>query len=216
MLDDHHLVAERLTTLRDRATGAGAFRRALSDLALFLLYEVLADVAVAPTRVETPLAPADGWQLSEQPVLVPVLRAGLGMLDSATRLLPEAPVAFLGYSRDEETMRPRPYMSALPEQVRGRTAVVLDPMLATGGTAYRACESLLDSGVSRLLVTAVVGAEAGVERLMAASFPGRLVVAAVDPHLDDSAFIVPGLGDAGDRQFGAWQSGHRPGVDGTL
>lgn len=200
---DHPLAAARLTALRDVRTEPPAFRAALSELAVMLVYEATRDLAADTFPVETPLGPATGTRLRVTPLLVPVLRAGLGMAEAAYGLLPEAQMGFLGLARDEETHEPRAYMESLPETLAGRPVLVLDPMLATGGSLEHGCRSLVQRGATDLTVVCVLAAPEGLARLDASGLPVRVVTAAVDERLDDRAYIVPGLGDAGDRQFGA-------------
>lgn len=199
---DHPLVAARLTTLRDRRTGPAAFRAALRELATMLVYEATRTLPLTRCPVTTPVRAADGARLADPPLLVPVLRAGLGMADAALALLPESLMGFVGLARDEETLLPRAYLESLPADLTGRAVLVLDPMLATGGSLEHCCHLLAAHGAVDITVTCVLAAPEGVARLERTGVPVRLVTAAIDDGLDDRAFIVPGLGDAGDRQFG--------------
>jgi len=198
---EHPLAADRLTTLRDAETPAAEFRAALHELSVFLLYEALRDCAVATIDVETPLAATTGDIIANPPVLVPVLRAGLGMLEAGRTLLPDAPVGFVGAKRDEETFQPKVYMQTVPMLDEG-PAVVLDPMLATGGSLIHACELLRQREAGHLIVVCALAAPEGLEALGAAIDDVHVVTAAVDEYLTETAYIFPGLGDAGDRQFG--------------
>lgn len=205
---DHPLVAHKLTALRDRETDSPTFRRLTEELITLLAYEATRDIRVSPREVMTPVAPADGVRLSDPPALVvPILRAGLGMLDGMTRLLPTAEVGFLGMARDEETLQPVTYAERLPTELAGRHCFVLDPMLATGGSLGSAVNYLADRGADHITCICLLAAPEGIERLsdLLAEFHVRttLVVAAVDERLNDSGFIVPGLGDAGDRLYGS-------------
>ncbi|MCG5431700.1 uracil phosphoribosyltransferase [Mycobacterium sp. MYCO198283] len=199
---DHPLAAARLTTLRDERTTNAVFRAALRDLTLFLVYEATRDAPVAELPVRTPLADTIGYRLAAPPLLVPVLRAGLGMVDQAHSLIPEAQVGFVGVARNEETHEPTPYLESLPDDLRRRPVLVLDPMVATGGSMVHTLELLTARGAQDITVICVVAAPAGLAALERA-VPGlRVFTAAIDDGLNDIAYIVPGLGDAGDRQFG--------------
>lgn len=199
---DHPLAAARLTTLRDERTGNAEFRRALADLTHMLVYEATRTAPCEQIRVRTPLADTIGSRLADPPLLVPVLRAGLGMVDQAHALIPEARVGFVGVARDESTHRPVPYLESLPADLRSRPVMVLDPMLATGGSMVHTIELLQGRGAIDITVVCVVCAPEGVAALEQAAPQARLFTAAVDDGLNDVSYIVPGLGDAGDRQFG--------------
>jgi uracil phosphoribosyltransferase len=200
---DHPLVAERLRTLRDVGTTNATFRRALAELGTMLVYEATRSLASVDSPVTTPLTVAPARQLLTQPVVVPVLRAGLGLLESAMDLLPDADVGFIGMARDEATFAPTPYVSKLPAELDDRPVIVLDPMLATGGSLRHACEELVQRGArTPLTIVCVLAAPEGIEHLRATGLDLRIFTASVDSHLNERAFIVPGLGDAGDRQFG--------------
>lgn len=199
---DHPLAAARLTTLRDEATDNAAFRAALRDLTLMLVYEATRDAAVQTVPVRTPVAETTGCRLANPPLLVPVLRAGLGMVDQAHALIPEAQVGFVGVVRDEETHLPTPYLASLPDDLSTQPVFVLDPMLATGGSATAAVQVLKEWGVSRIKYVGLIAAPEGIETLATAHPDLPIHLAAIDDHLNERGFIVPGLGDAGDRQFG--------------
>jgi uracil phosphoribosyltransferase len=200
---DHPLALDRLTTMRDARTDNAAFRAALRDLTLLLVVEATRDFAVAELPIHTPVARTVGHRLATPPILVPVLRAGLGMVDPASALIPEARVGFVGMARDEQTHQPTPYMESLPASLVGRPVFVLDPMLATGGSMIHTVRLLAARGADDVTAVCVLAAPEGVQALSGADLPVRLVTAAIDDRLNDSAYIVPGLGDAGDRQFGA-------------
>ncbi|MEJ6538244.1 MAG: uracil phosphoribosyltransferase [Mycobacterium sp.] len=199
---DHPLAASRLTTMRDERTDNAAFRAALRDLTLMLVYEATRDAPREEIRVRTPLADTVGSRLANPPLLVPVLRAGLGMVDQAHVLIPEARVGFVGVARDEVTRQPEPYLESLPADLRTQPIMVLDPMLATGGSLVYTIKLLKARGAVDITVVCVVCAPEGVAALGKAAPQARLFTAAIDDGLNDVAYIVPGLGDAGDRQFG--------------
>jgi uracil phosphoribosyltransferase len=199
---DHPLAAARLTALRDERTDNAAFRAALRDLTLMLVYEATRDAPSEKVNVRTPLAETIGRRLAKPPLLVPVLRAGLGMVDQAHALIPEAPVGFVGIVRDEETHRPVPYLESLPDDLSAQPVMVLDPMLATGGSMTHTIGLLLRRGATDITVLCVVAAPEGLAALEKAAPEVRLYTAAIDDQLNEIAYIVPGLGDAGDRQFG--------------
>jgi uracil phosphoribosyltransferase len=200
---DHPLAMTRLSTMRDARTDNAAFRAALRDLTLMLIYEATRDAPVVTAPLYTPVARTSGYRLADPPLLVPVLRAGLGMVDAAQALMPEAQMGFVGLARDEQTHRPTPYMESLPETLEGRPVFVLDPMLATGGSMVHTIRLLTGRGATDVTAICALAAPEGIEALRASGLPVRVVTASIDERLNDSAFIVPGLGDAGDRQFGA-------------
>jgi uracil phosphoribosyltransferase len=204
---DHPLVSHKLTVLRDEDTDSPTFRRLTDELVTLLAYEATRDVRVEPVQVRTPVAPADGVRLaSPRPLVVPILRAGLGMLDGMMRLLPTAEVGFLGMVRNEETLEASTYAERLPEDLSNRQCYVLDPMLATGGTLAAAIRFLTDRGADHITAITLLCAPEGVQRLegglAGVDVPVGIVTAAMDDHLNDKGYIVPGLGDAGDRLYG--------------
>ena len=199
---DHPLAKTRLTALRDERTDSGSFRAALHELTTMLVYEATRSLAVDRYAIQTPVDATHGFAVSHPPLLVPVLRAGLGMSDAALALLPESSMGFVGLARDEETFAPRAYLESLPADLSGQSVIVLDPMLATGGSLEHCVRLIADRGCTDVTVICVLAAPEGIARLEAAGLPVRLVTAAIDARLNDRAFIVPGLGDAGDRQFG--------------
>ena len=200
---DHPLAKSRLTVLRDARTDNATFRAALHELTVMLVYEATRDAPLRTERIHTPVARTEGHWLANPPLLVPVLRAGLGMADQAHRLIPEAQMGFVGLARDEETLQPTPYMESLPESLADRPVFVLDPMLATGGSMAYTIRLLVDRGATDVTAICVLAAPEGVQTLADSGRPVRLVTASIDERLNDSGFIVPGLGDAGDRQYGA-------------
>jgi uracil phosphoribosyltransferase len=168
-----------------------------------LIYEAMRDAPVRTDRIHTPVARADGHWLANPPLLVPVLRAGLGMADQAHRLIPDAQMGFVGLARDEETLQPTPYMESLPDDLSNRPVFVLDPMLATGGSMEYTIRLLTTRGATDVTAVCALAAPEGIKHLAESGLPVRLVTASVDERLNDSGYIVPGLGDAGDRQYGA-------------
>ncbi|MGZ4555584.1 MAG: uracil phosphoribosyltransferase [Mycobacteriaceae bacterium] len=199
---DHPLAAARLTTMRDERTGSAGFRAALRELTMMLVYEATRDEPVLEVAVQTPVATTAGVRLANPPLLVPVLRAGLGMVDQAHALIPEAQVGFVGMARDELTHQPVSYLESLPEDLSGTRVFVLDPMLATGGSMACTIGLLAERGATDVTAICVLAAPEGIKRLDSSGLPVRLVTASIDERLNENAFIVPGLGDAGDRQFG--------------
>ena len=200
---DHPLAKARLTTMRDARTDNAAFRAALQDLTMMLVYEATRGLTVRPTPVYTPVARTTGHSLVNAPLLAPVLRAGLAMADQAHKMIPESQMGFVGLARDEQTLRPTPYMESLPEQLADRPVMVLDPMLATGGSMEYTIGLLTARGATDVTAVCAVAAPEGIARLAESGLPVRLVTAVIDEHLNDSGYIVPGLGDAGDREYGA-------------
>ena len=199
---DHPLARQALTVLRDADTDRTAFRHAMDDLAFLLVYEATRNLTTVEVSVTTPLAVTTGTRVAEPPMAVPVLRAGLGLLPGVLRLLPDAPTGFIGVARNEETLVPEPYMNSVPADLGGRDVLVLDPMLATGGSLTFACNILRDRNPGRLVCVCVLAAPEGVAALERSGLADALVVASIDDHLNDVAYIVPGLGDAGDRLYG--------------
>jgi uracil phosphoribosyltransferase len=204
---DHPLVAHKLTTLRDERTDSPTFRRLADELVTLLAYEATRDVRVAPVEITTPVAPTTGLALTPpRPLVVPILRAGLGMLDGMMRLMPTAEVGFLGMLRDEQTLLASTYAERLPMDLSGRQCYVLDPMLATGGTLAAALRFLIDRGADDITAICLLASPEGCARLEAeldgVEVPVTVVTAALDEKLNDKGYIVPGLGDAGDRLYG--------------
>ena len=206
---DHPLVAHKLTALRDVSTETPLFRSLTDELVTLLAYEATRDIRVERVTVQTPVAAADGVTLSRpKPLVIPVLRAGIGMLDGMARLLPKADVGFVGLARDEQTLVASTYATRLPADLSGRDTFVLDPMLATGGTLVTVFEMLASRGAASMTAICLLAAPEGIERIQAAfgadyPIPVKVVTAGLDDHLNERGYIVPGLGDAGDRLFGA-------------
>jgi uracil phosphoribosyltransferase len=204
---DHPLVAHKLTVLRDEETDSPTFRRLAEELVTLLAYEATREVRTDPVSITTPVSDTVGVKLaSPKPLVVPILRAGLGMLEGMMRLLPMAEVGFLGMIRDEQTLRASTYAERLPDDLSGRQCYLLDPMLATGGTLAAAARFLVDRGADDITAICLLAAPEGVallERELADfSRPFSIVTAALDERLNEKGYIVPGLGDAGDRLYG--------------
>src|SRR5919112_326955 len=200
---DHPLARARLSRMRDERTDNANFRAALRDLTQMLVYEATREQALLEEPITTPVTGTTGYRLAAPPLIVPVLRAGLGMADTAHRMLPESQMGFVGLARNEETFQPEAYMASLPESLVGREVFVLDPMLATGGSLVHCCGLLTARGTTSITVLCALAAPDGLRRLEESGLPLRVFTASVDEKLNDKAYIVPGLGDAGDRQFGA-------------
>lgn len=200
---NHPIAAEALTHLRDVDTSNQFFRAEMRRLSLIVIAEATRDVPTTKVRVTTPLAETDGARIANRPVLVPILRAGLGMLPAAMELLPDADIAVIGVQRDEETHEPSEYVAKLPHNLSGRHCVVLDPMLATGGSLEHGCRILARRGAPQpITIACVLAAPEGIDHLDKSDMNLHIVTASIDERLNENAFIVPGLGDAGDRQFG--------------
>jgi uracil phosphoribosyltransferase len=204
---DHPLVSHKLTALRDERTDSPTFRRLADELVTLLAYEATRDVRTEQVEIRTPVAPASGVKLaSPKPLVVPILRAGLGMLDGMVRLVPTAEVGFLGMIRDEETLQASTYATRLPEDLSGRQCYVLDPMLATGGTLVAALTFLLERGAEDITAICLLAAPEGLAAMDQAfgssKIPISVVTAGLDERLNELGYIVPGLGDAGDRLYG--------------
>ena len=198
----HPLVHEKVTRLRDEATPPKIFRELVGEISTLLLYEATADLPIAPREVRTPLAPYTGARLAEKVGLVPVLRAGIGMVQAALELMPDAQVWHIGLFRDERTLRPIEYYNKLPSSATVQVCLVLDPMLATGGSATATVDILKRWGAKRVKYVGIIAAPEGVRTLASAHPDVPIHVAELDERLNDRGYIVPGLGDAGDRQFG--------------
>jgi uracil phosphoribosyltransferase len=204
---DHPLITHKLTVLRDERTDSPTFRRLTEEIVTLLAYEATREVKVDQVNVKTPVAMAQGSHLAKpKPVVVPILRAGLGMLEGMSRLIPTAEIGFLGMVRDEKTLQAKTYANRLPEDLTGRQCYILDPMLATGGTLVAAIEFLLAKGATDITAICILAAPEGIavlEKAFANSTVAiKLVTGALDQKLNEHGYIVPGLGDAGDRLYG--------------
>lgn len=203
---DHPLVEHKLTVLRDRDTPSSTFRLLVDELVTLLAYEATREIRVSPRAINTPVAPTIGKKLAHpRPIVIPILRAGLGMLEGMTRLLPTAEVGFLGMKRDEQTLAIETYANRLPEDLTDRQVFLVDPMLATGGTTIAAINYVLERGARDVTCVCLVTAPEGlkhVEEAVGDRADVQIVTAALDEGLNDHAYIVPGLGDAGDRLYG--------------
>lgn len=202
---DHPLITHKLTVLRDKATPAPIFRMLVEELVTLLSYEATREVRTEPVEVETPVATAQGLHISEpRPLAVPIIRAGLGMLDGFVKLIPSCEVGFVGIRRNEDTLEPETYAKRLPEDLSNRQCFVLDPMLATGGSLAATVEYLFDAGAVDVTAICLVAAPEGIERMRETVGDRNvtLVLGAVDEALNEHGYITPGLGDAGDRLYG--------------
>jgi uracil phosphoribosyltransferase len=198
----HPLVAHKLSRLRDKNTEPKKFRELVREISALLAYEATADLAVMPRELETPLAKTTGYELKEKIGLVPILRAGLGMVEGVWSLMPSAEVWHIGLYRDEHTLKPVEYYNKLPTEPRVSVCLILDPMLATGGSATATADVLKRWGVKKIKFVGLIAAPQGIKAMQEQHPDIPLYLAAIDSHLNDKAYIVPGLGDAGDRQFG--------------
>lgn len=207
---DHPLISHKVTLLRDKNTSSSQFRQLVEELVTLLAFEATKTLATEEVKVETPLTLTKGVRLaSPAPLIIPILRAGLGMLPGITKLLPDAEVGFLGIKRNEETLQPETYANRLPNDLTGRRVILIDPMLATGGTLNDSLDYAFERGAESATCICLIGAPEGVEavsRHVIDKWPGKHVwvqLAALDERLNDVGYIVPGLGDAGDRLFGS-------------
>jgi uracil phosphoribosyltransferase len=198
----HPLVAHKLARLRDKSTDPKRFRELVREIAALLAYEATADLGVVGKPIQTPLGEITGAELQEKIGLVPILRAGLGMVEGVWELMPSSEVWHIGIYRDEKTLKPVEYYNKLPVEPRVSVCLILDPMLATGGSAVATAKILKRWGVKRIKFVGVIGAPEGIQNMRAHHADVPIHLAAIDDHLNDRGYIIPGLGDAGDRQFG--------------
>ena len=204
---NHPLISHKLTVLRDKETDSPTFRRLVEELVTLLAYEATREVRTEKVKIVTPVTATEGAKMaSPRPVVVPILRAGLGMLEGMSRLIPTAEVGFLGMVRDEKTLQASTYANRLPENLEGRQCFILDPMLATGGTLVAAINYLIDLGATDITAICLLAAPEGIQfvedALKKTGVPVTLVTGALDEKLNENGYIVPGLGDAGDRLYG--------------
>lgn len=198
----HPCVQHKLALIRDISTGHKEFRALATEITMFISYEALKNVRVKRVEVETPVAKAECHKIDEAVVVVPILRAGIGMLDGILSLIPSARVGFVGLYRDEETKEPVTYYERMPPQIRDGICIVIDPMLATGGSTVAAIDVLKEQGARNIVVVCIVTCPEGIERVEAAHPDVHIYAASIDQGLNEKKYIVPGLGDAGDRLFG--------------
>jgi uracil phosphoribosyltransferase len=204
---NHPLISHKLTVLRDERTDSPTFRRLVEELVTLLAYEATRDVKTVAVKIKTPVTETTGVKMAEpRPVVVPILRAGLGMLEGMTKLLPTAQVGFLGMVRDEKTLQASTYANRLPDDLSGRHCFVLDPMLATGGTLVAAFNFLIERGAAEITAICLLAAPEGIkiveDAFKGSGVPITLVTGSLDEKLNEHGYIVPGLGDAGDRLYG--------------
>ena len=201
-ISKHPVVLDKIARLRDRKTSVTDFRRLMGELAMFLAHDALLNARVKKARVRTPVGVADAMRLSHDLVFVAILRAGLGMVDGLLKMYPEAKLAHIGIYRDEETLKPVKYYVRLPENVADSLVVIADPMLATGGSAVEAVEIMKSRGAKNICFVCMIASKEGIKRLSSAHPEMPIYVGTVDKRLNGDGYIVPGLGDAGDRMFG--------------
>ncbi|ECL3485112.1 uracil phosphoribosyltransferase [Campylobacter coli] len=197
----HPLIEHKLGFLRDKETKPFHFRMLIDEISTFLLFEATKDLCLKETQIQTPVANAKVKRLDEKIMICPILRAALGMLDSIFRLIPDASVGFLGFVRNEKTLKADFYFQKLPKDAKERTAIVIDPMFATGGTAIDACNFLKDQGVKKIKFISILAAPQGLEKFAKIYSDVELYIASIDESLNEKGYIIPGLGDAGDRVF---------------
>tara|TARA_Y100001970_G_scaffold150888_1_gene184923 strand:+ start:5109 stop:5732 length:624 start_codon:yes stop_codon:yes gene_type:complete len=202
LIVDHPVVAEKLTNIRLDVTSNASFRQYLHEISVFLIYEALRDSSLDQLAVNTPLGQSSSFTVVNQPMFVPILRAGLGMLDAGLLMFPDATVGFVGAKRDEETLLPEIYLNTIPNGLDGTRVVLLDPALATGGSAKQSMQLAANAGAGEIVIVTVLCSPEGIDAIEKSGLCSKVVTAGVDERLNDVGFIYPGLGDAGDRQFG--------------
>ncbi len=199
---NHPMITHKLTLMRDKNCTTKDFRENLNEIAELMAYEVCRDLPTVPVEIETPIGPCTGYQLSKEVVIVPILRAGIGLLDGIRKLVPTAKVGFVGLYRDEETLEPHEYFAKFPKGLEESIVMIVDPMLATGGSAVAAIDIMKKRGAKQIKLVCLVGVPEGVNAVQKAHPDVDIFLAAMDDHLNEVGYIVPGLGDAGDRIFG--------------
>lgn len=200
---DHPLIQHKLSILRDKSTSVKEFRELISEIAMLMCYEATRDLTTEEIDVETPVATAKCRRIAGKKLaVVPILRAGLGMVDGMVSMIPNAKVGHVGLYRDPDTLEPVKYYFKMPPDIQERDVIVVDPMLATGGSASAAISFIKETGAGRIKLMSIIGAPEGVKKMQADHPDVDIFVAAMDDHLNDHGYIVPGLGDAGDRIFG--------------
>lgn len=200
---DHPLITHKLGILRDKNTGTKEFRELVNEIGMFLCYEAMRDIELKEVEIETPITKMKTGKLDEDKyAFVPILRAGMGLLEGVVRVIPNAKIGHIGMYRDEETFEPVNYFFKVPKDIENREVIILDPMLATGGSAMDAIELLKSKGVKKIKFLCVIAAPEGIERVESAHPDVQIYCASIDDHLNEAKYIVPGLGDAGDRIFG--------------
>ena len=200
---NHPLIEHKLAVLRDKKTGTKEFRELISEIAMFLCYEAMRDAKLEETQIETPITKMQTGKLNEDKyAFIPILRAGTGMLEGVIRVIPNAKIGHIGMYRNEDTFEPVNYFFKVPKDIEEREVIILDPMLATGGSAIDAIETLKAKGVKKLKFLSIIGAPEGIKRVEEAHPDVQIYCAHIDSYLNENKYIVPGLGDAGDRIFG--------------
>lgn len=199
---DHSLIKHKLSIMRDKNTSTYLFKQALDEIAMLMAYEVSKNYPLKLIDIETPVAKTTGYELAEQIVLVPILRAGIGLVDGFRKIMPNAKIGHIGMYRDEETLEPHEYYARFPRGMEDSKVIIVDPMLATGGSADMAIEDIKQRGAKDITLVCLVGAPEGVKFLQKKYPDVDIYLAALDDHLNEKGYIVPGLGDAGDRLFG--------------
>ena len=199
---DHALIKHKLSIMREKSTSTYIFKQNLDEIAMLMAYEVSKDFPLKLKDIETPICKTTGYELDKQIVLVPILRAGIGVVDGFRTIMPNAKIGHIGMYRDEETLQPQEYYARFPKGLTESKVIIVDPMLATGGSADMAIQDILDRGAKDIMLVCLVGAPEGVKFLQDKYPELDITLAALDDHLNDHGYIVPGLGDAGDRLFG--------------
>ena len=199
---DHALIKHKLSIMREKSTSTYIFKQNLDEIAMLMAYEVSKDFPLKLKDIETPICKTTGYELDKQIVLVPILRAGIGLVDGFRTIMPNAKIGHIGMYRDEETLQPQEYYARFPKGLTESKVIIVDPMLATGGSADMAIQDILDRGAKDIMLVCLVGAPEGVKFLQDKYPELDITLAALDDHVNDHGYIVPGLGDAGDRLFG--------------